>query len=55
MIPRTVMPPDLSLLLIGGPNAVLGGEAAGYLSGLLREPPDQVLVHTPNRRPRDQR
>jgi very-short-patch-repair endonuclease len=42
-------------VLIGGPRAVLGGEAAGYLLGLLREPPEQVLVYTPNWRPRDQR
>ena len=42
-------------IFIGGPRAVLGGEAAGYLLGLLRDPPEQVLVHTPNWRPRDQR
>jgi hypothetical protein len=42
-------------VLIGGPKAVIGGEAAGYLLGLLREPPEQVLVHTTNWRPRDPR
>jgi len=42
-------------VLIGGPRAVLGGAAAGYLQGLLREPPEQVLVHTPNWRRRDPR
>jgi very-short-patch-repair endonuclease len=42
-------------VLIGGPQAVIGGAAAGYLHGLLREPPDQVLVHTRNWRPRDPR
>lgn len=42
-------------VLIGGPRAVLGGAAAGYLQGLIVQPPDQVLVHTPNWRPRDPR
>lgn len=42
-------------VLIGGPTAVIGGAAAGYLQGLVREPPDQVLVHTPHWRPRDPR
>jgi len=42
-------------VLIGGPRAVLGGAAAGYLQGLIREPPDQVVVHTPHWRPRDPR
>jgi very-short-patch-repair endonuclease len=42
-------------VLIGGPKAVIGGEAAGYLLGLVREPPAQVLVHTPHWRQRDTR
>lgn len=42
-------------VLLGGPQAVLGGAAAAYLQGLMREPPPQIVVHTPNWRPRDQR
>ncbi len=42
-------------VLIGGPSGVLGGAAAGYLQGLVKEPPGQVLVFTTARRQRDQR
>lgn len=42
-------------ILIGGPRAVLGGSAAAHLHGLVRDPPSQVLVHTPRWRQRDQR
>lgn len=42
-------------ILIGGPRAVLGGAAAGYLQGFLREPPATVLVFATGRRPRDGR
>lgn len=42
-------------VLIGGPTAVLGGAAAGYLQGLVKEQPDQVLVFSDTRRRRDQR
>lgn len=31
-------------ILLGGRYAVLGGSAAAYLSGLIREPPEQVTV-----------
>lgn len=42
-------------VLIGGQQAVLGGEAAGYLHGLVRAAPTIVRVHTAQRRPRDPR
>lgn len=42
-------------VLIGGPTAVLGGAAAGYLNGLVREPPAQVVVYSSNWRGRDER
>ena len=36
-------------LLLGGPPAVLGLEAAAHLHGLLRKAPDEVVVFTPRR------
>ncbi len=42
-------------VLLGGPTAVLGGSAAGYLQGLVKQQPDQVLVFSDTRRQRDQR
>lgn len=42
-------------VLLGGQHAVLGGGAAGHLHGLLKDPPEQILVYGANWRQRDQR
>lgn len=43
-------------VLIGGPGAVLGLEAAAHLAGVVRQPPGTVAVFTPQaHRPRDER
>jgi len=42
-------------VLIGGPQAVLGGHAAAYLHGLITEAPAQILVFGPRWRQRDPR
>lgn len=42
-------------VLIGGPQAVVGGAAAAYLHQLVREAPQVVQVHTTQHRPRDPR
>lgn len=40
-------------VLLGGPSAVLGMQAAAHLSGLLPEAPDEIVVYTPtHHRPR---
>jgi hypothetical protein len=42
-------------VLLGGQRAVLGGAAAGHLHGLLKDPPDQILVFGANWRQHGQR
>lgn len=42
-------------VLIGGPQAVLGGLAAAHLHGLVPEAPAQIVVHSPRWRQRDSR
>lgn len=42
-------------VLIGGPQAVLGGRAAAHLHGLIAEAPHEILVFSPHWRQRDAR